>query len=89
MLSVVTSDGGFINIYDYLLERIFEWYIRYTASLILYLTSGHRVNSADDKYVQISETASSGTTQLGNPGSQLVDLFPAREISLFFSLEFV
>jgi len=50
---------------------------RYTASLILHLASGHRVYSTDDEYVQISETAVSGTTECGNPGSQVVDLFPA------------
>ena len=85
MLSAATSDGGFINIFDHSLE----WYVtRYAASLILYLVSGHRVNSTDDKYVQISESVSGGTTQCGNPGSQLVDIFPAREFSLFFFLEF-
>jgi hypothetical protein len=89
MLSAATSDGGFINILDHSLEGISERYIRYTASLILHLASGHRVNSTDDKYVQISETAVTGTTECGNPGSQVVDLFPAREFSFFLFLEFV
>jgi hypothetical protein len=88
MLSAATSDGGFISILDHSLEGISERDIRYTASIILHLASGHRVNSTDDKYVQISETAVSGTTECGNPGSQVVDLFPAREFYLFFFLEF-
>ena len=75
-----------MSILDHSLEGTSEKYIRYTASLILHLVSGHRVNSTDDKYVQISETAVTGTTQCGNPGSQVVDLFPAREFSLFFFL---
>ena len=86
MLSAATSDGGYINIFDHSLEGISEWYIRYAASLILYLVSGHRVNSTDDKYVKISESVVTGTTQCGNPGSQLVDIFPAREFSFFLFL---
>ena len=81
MLSSATSDGGFINIPDYSFESISERYIRYTASLILYLAAGHRVNSADDKYVQIFETAVTETSQSGNSASQVVDFFPAREFS--------
>lgn len=61
------------------LEGIYESHLRYSASLILRLTYGHRVNSTEDKYVQLSETAVTGTNQVGNGGSQLVDLFPARE----------
>ena len=83
MLSAATSDGRFINILDHSLKGVSERYIRYTTSLILHLTSGHRVNSTDDEYVQISETAVTGTTEAGSPGSHVVDLFPARGFSLF------
>jgi len=38
----------------------------------------------DDKYVQLSETVVTGTIQSGNPGSHIVDLFPARKLSFFF-----
>jgi hypothetical protein len=75
-----------------LLERISERHFRYSASLILHLAYGHRVNSTDDKYVQLSETAVTATNQYGSPGSQAVDLFPARESSIFvalFLLDFV
>ena len=89
MLSAATSDGGNINIFDHSLEGISERFIRYAASLILHLVSGHRVYSTNDKYVQISETAVRGLAECGNPGSQVVDLFPAREFSLFFFLGFV
>jgi len=65
---------------------IYERHPRYTASLILQLACGHRVNSTDDKYVRLSETAVTGTIQAGNPGSQVVDFFPACESSLFFPL---
>ena len=88
MLSAATSDGGFVIILDHSLKGTSESFIRYTASLILHLASGHRVNSADDEYVQISETAVSGTTECGNPGSQVVDLFPAREFSSLSSFCF-
>jgi hypothetical protein len=81
MLSAATSDGGFINILDHSLKGNSERYIRYAASLILHLAFGHRVNSTDDKYVQISETAVTGLVEGGNPSSQVVDLFPAREFS--------
>ena len=74
----------FCNIFDHLLECISERFIRYTASLILHLASGHRVYSTNDKYVQISETAVTGLAECGNPGSQVVDLFPARKFFVFF-----
>jgi hypothetical protein len=32
----------------------------------------------------LSETAVSGTVEYGNPGAQIVDLFPPRESSIFF-----
>jgi len=89
MLSAATQDGGFISTLDYSLEGISEKYIRYTASLILYLTSGHRVHSADDKCVRFSETAVMGVSKSGNPASHIVDIFPIRESSLFFFVEFV
>ena len=53
--------------------------------MILHLAYGHRVIATDDKYVQISETAVTGTTEVGNPGSQVVDLFPTCEF-FWFSL---
>jgi len=85
MLSAATSDGESISVLDHSLDGISERYIRYTASLILYLTSGHRVHSADDEYVRFSETAVTGVTESGNPASQIVDVFPVREFFLFSS----
>ena len=83
MLSSITSDGEVIGTLD-LLERISERHFnRYSASLILHLAYGHRVNSTEDKYVQLSETAVTGTNQYGSPGSQAVDFFPVRESSIF------
>ena len=75
MPSSIISDGGFV---DFLgsLKGISERHPRYTASLILSLAFGHHVNSTDQKYVQLSETAVSGTIEYGNPGAQIVDLFP-------------
>ena len=32
----------------------------------------------------MSEAAVTGTAEAGTPGSQVVDLFPARKFSLFF-----
>jgi len=50
---------------------------RFTASILLQLTYGHRVISmADDKYVQLSETALKGIIDSGTPGLMPVDLFP-------------
>ena len=83
MPSSIISDGGLICFLD-LLERISERDLRYSASLILHLAYGHRVNSTDDKYVQLSETVVSGTIQAGNPGSHVVDFFPAGKSSSFF-----
>ena len=65
-----------------------ERFIRYAASLILHLAFGHRVNSTDDKYVQISETAVTGQVESGNPCSLVVDFFPAREFSSMSSFCF-
>jgi len=89
MSSSITSDGRFQFGILGALEGITERHLRYTASLILSLAYGHRVNSTDDKYVQLSETAVSGTVQYGNPGAQLVDLFPPRESSGFIALFFL
>ena len=66
------------------LERISERDLRYISSLLLHLVYGHRVISTDDKYVRMSEAAVTGTAEAGTPGSQVVDLFPARKFSLFF-----
>ena len=82
MPSSITLDGGVIGTLD-LLERISERHLRYSASLILHLAYGHRVNSTDDKYVQLSATAVTGTNQYGSPGSQVVDFFPVRQSSIF------
>ena len=71
------------------LERFSERDLRYIASQLLHLVYGHRVNSTDDKYVRISETAVAGTVEGGIPGSQVVDFFPARKLCLFFSLFFL
>ena len=86
-LSII-SDGGFVDTLG-LLEAISERHPRYTASLILSLAYGHRVNSTDEKYVQLSETAVSGTIEYGNPGAPIVDLFPPRGSSVFFALFFL
>jgi hypothetical protein len=83
MPSSITSGGGFINILD-LLERISERDRRYTASLLLHLVYGHRASSTDDTYVRMSEAAVTGTVEGGVPGSQVVDLFPARKSSFLF-----
>ena len=82
MPSSVTSDGGFISILA-LLQRISDRDFRYTSSLLLRLVYGHRVSSTDDKYVRMSEAAVTGTAEGGIPGSQVVDLFPARKSSFF------
>ena len=51
--------------------------ISFTAGVLLQLTYGHRVISmADDKYVQLSETALKGMIDCGSPGLMPVDLFP-------------
>jgi len=84
MPSSTISDGGLIDILDSL-EGISERHLRYSAGLILRLVYGHRVNSTDDKYVQLSESAVTGTIQSGNAGSQVVDFFPARKLSSFIS----
>jgi len=83
MPSPIISDGGLIGTLDSL-EGISKRHLRYSASLVLHLAYGHRVNSTEDKYVQMSETAVTGTNQYGSPGSQAVDFFPARESSIFF-----
>ena len=88
MPSLIISDGGLIGILDSL-DGISERYFRYSASLILRLTYGHRVDSTEDKYVQLSETAVSGTNEVGNGGSQVVDLFPPGESLSFSFLELV
>ena len=64
-------------------ERISEKDLRYISSLLLHLVYGHHVSSTDDKYVRLSEAAVSGTAGGGTPGSQVVDLFPARKLSSF------
>jgi len=87
MLSSITLNGAFRGVSDSL-KRISENHLRYTASLILHLAYGHRVNSTDDKYVQLTETAVKETIQSGNPGFQLVDFFPTREFFLLFYLVF-
>jgi hypothetical protein len=84
MPSSITSNGGFISILD-LLERISESDLSYTASLLLHLVYGHRASSTDDKYIRMSEAVVRGTLEGGVPGSQVVDFFPARELSLFFA----
>jgi hypothetical protein len=83
MPSPIISDGGLIGILDSL-DDISERHFRYSASLILRLTYGHRVDSTEDKYVQLSETAVTGTNEVGNGGSQVVDLFPPGESPIFF-----
>jgi len=83
MPSPIISDGRVIGILGSL-EGISERHLRYSAGLILRLAYGHRVNSTEDKYVQLSETAVTGTNQVGNGGSQVVDLFPPRESPIFF-----
>ena len=80
MPSSIISDGELIDILDSL-EGTSERHLRYSGSLILGLAYGHRVDSMDDKYVQLSETAVTGTIESGHPGSQLVDFFPARKSS--------
>ena len=71
------------------LERISERDLRYISSLLLHLVYGHHVSSTDDKYIQISEAALTGTAESGTPGSQVVDFFPACELSFSFALFFV
>jgi hypothetical protein len=63
--------------------RISERDLRYITCLLLDLVYGHRVSSTDDKYVRMSEAAVTGTAEAGTPGSQVVDLFPARKLSFF------
>ena len=60
--------------------------LRYIASLLLQLVYGHRAGSTDDKYIRMSEAAVTGTIEGGVPGSQVVDLFPARGLSFLFFL---
>ena len=89
MPSVITSDGGFISILDLTGTHFWERDVRYTTSLLLHLVYGHRVSSTDDKYVRMSETAVAGTIEGGIPGSQVVDFFPVRKLSLSFVLFFL
>jgi hypothetical protein len=64
-------------------ERISERNLRYITSLLLHSFYGHHVSSTDDKYVRISEAALTGAAEVGTPGSQVVDFFPARKLSFF------
>ena len=60
-----------------------EMLIRYTASVLLQLTYGHRViSTADDQYVHLSEIALNGTVESGTPGLMPVDLFPVCQLCL-------
>ena len=60
-----------------------ESLIRFTASVILQLTYGHRVTSTvDDKFVQLFDIAVQRTVDAGTPGLMPVDLFPACQPAL-------
>jgi hypothetical protein len=65
--------------------NVSEIHIRFTASVLLQLTYGHRViSTADDQYVQLSEIAVNGTLESGIPGLMPVDLFPFCQRCVFF-----
>ncbi|CAL1697458.1 unnamed protein product [Somion occarium] len=49
---------------------------RFTASLTLDATYGHRVVSADDMFVHVAERGIEVISESGSPGSMLVDFFP-------------
>ena len=67
--------------------KLSEMLSRYTASVLLQLTYGHRViSTADDQYVRLSEIALKGTVESGTPGLMPVDLFPVCQLCfLLFS----
>ena len=74
------------NLSSRLLSDVF---VSFTAGVLLQLTYGHRVISmADDKYVQLSETALKGTIDSGSPGLMPVDLFPVCQPCLEFEFFF-
>ena len=49
---------------------------RFAAGMIIKITYGHTVTSIDDRYVQLAETAASGTLELGSAGAMIVDFIP-------------
>ncbi|KAI0753673.1 cytochrome P450 [Fomes fomentarius] len=57
-------------------EAFLEHLYRYAAATMLEITYGRRLNSMDDKLVQLAERAIIAATEGGSAGSMLVDFFP-------------
>ncbi|PCH38585.1 cytochrome P450 [Wolfiporia cocos MD-104 SS10] len=57
-------------------ERFMHHIRRFTAALIMEITYGYTVTSADDKYVALITEAMNGVTESGSTGATLVDFFP-------------
>ncbi|KAH6912002.1 cytochrome P450 [Coprinopsis sp. MPI-PUGE-AT-0042] len=51
----------------------------YAASTILQITYGHEVVSAEDRFVQLAERATTLTIESGSPAATLVDFFPVMK----------
>ena len=47
--------------------------------MIMEITYGHRIESLEDRYVQLAHDATTATVRAGSPGSMLVDFFPSCE----------
>ncbi|KAI0655744.1 cytochrome P450 [Cubamyces menziesii] len=49
---------------------------RWAAAAIMEIAYGHRVNSIEDKFIELAERTTVETVKAGSPGSMLVDFFP-------------
>jgi hypothetical protein len=51
--------------------------------MVIKLTYGHTVKSADDYYLRLTEQTPDATIQSGTPASMLADFFPICETMTF------
>ena len=58
--------------------------IRYSTSIILRIVHGHEIQRNDDLYIQIMSDASHCINNCAMPGSNSVDLIPARTLASLF-----
>ena len=56
---------------------------RFITGVVMKLTYGHTVKSADDPYARLSEQALTATVRAGNFASMLVDFFPICKSIVF------
>jgi len=60
---------------------------RFITGVVMKLTYGHTVKSADDFYVRLTEQALTATMRAGTPASMLVDFFPIRKSTVFAGIK--